>query len=91
MVRNLIKVIVEALRWRWLNIECLLEGIISNVTIRTVLTALWFTIQFVISDIILGWLGIALLISKEYRQHQLKDVIDNIEEYGTVLSWKEEP
>ena len=90
MLRNLIKGTVEALRWRWLYMEDLLGETISNVTIRTVLTALWFTIQFVISDIILGWFWMVLLISKKYRQVQEKNIIDNIREYGRVLSWEEE-
>jgi hypothetical protein len=90
MLRKFVKGTVEAYRWRWLNMETELCGLIHNVTIRTIVTALWFAVQFVISDILFGWLGIILAFTKIGFRIYEEIIEENTKDFGLVLSWEEE-
>lgn len=89
MLRRFIKCYLEVLRWRWLFIEDELKGI-SNVTIRTIITALSLMINIVISDILFGWLELISLFSTKKLRIGAKIAYDMLaKKYGTVLSWEE--
>lgn len=90
MLRRFVKGMAEAYRWRWLRMETELCRWIHNVTIRTIVTALWFAVQFVISDILFGWLGLILTFTTIGSQINEMIIEDNSEKFGFVLSWEEE-